>query len=141
MRIGYGYNRNEIDFARLDCKKVYLDMTGSNRQERGFMMRPGGLRKNDVIVILKAGELGANATAAARAMGVVIEVNEPDGPLKPPGAPAKFTPTDDEDAAIRTLWLNPGYKPSYIMPRVRKMMGWEVERWHLVARYGNRHKR
>lgn len=105
------------------------------------MMIHGALRSEDVIVVLDAGDVGVAATAAIQRFGVSIEVNAPDGPLPMPGAPAKFVPTDEQDANIKALWFNPGYKPSYIMLRVREIMGWDVQRHHMTHRYGNRHQR
>jgi hypothetical protein len=141
MRIAYGYNRREADFARLDVDRVYLDMPGSKRVERGAMMQPGALRHGDVIVLVDAGDLGKRQTAAARAMGVSVEVVEPDEPLRRPGAPALFDPNAEQDAYIKTLWINPGYSLRYILERASELMGMDVKRHHLVFRYGNRHKR
>ncbi len=141
MRVGYGYKRHERDFMRLDVGKVWLDMPGTGRHERGSMLRPGGLRAGDVIVVLDARDLGKRVTDAVDAMGITVEVCPPDGPLRAPGAPAKYNPDEVADAAVQVLWVNPGYSMSYVLRRASEMVGMDVKRHHLVHRYGNRHKR
>ena len=105
------------------------------------MMTNGAIRSGDVIVLLSVGELGVAATAAIGQSGAEILLKARVGPLPTPGAPAKFAPTEEQDAVIKTLWLNPGFTPKYIMPRVREIMGWDVQRHHMTHRYGNRHQR
>lgn len=141
MRIGYGYNRHEADFAHVKCNRVYLDFPGSGRIERGQLLSAGGLRPGDTVALLDARDLGKKATEAVEARGITIEVYEPMGEPRRVGAPRKFTPDPEQDAKIKALWLNPGYTLKYVMDRAAEIMDRSVGRHQLVHRYGNRHKR
>lgn len=142
MRVGYGYNRHPGDFAHLDLDKLWIDMPGSGRCERGDMLRDGGVRPGDEFFLLAEGELGSkHAAEAILSQGASIHVVPPPRERRPPGAPAKFTPTPEQDAAIKALWLNPGYTLRYVLDRAQDIMGGEVRRHQLIHRYGNRHKR
>ena len=58
MRVGYGYSRHEDDFKGADVERVWIDHKGTERLERADMLREGGLRSGDTLVLLSAGDLG-----------------------------------------------------------------------------------
>lgn len=140
-RYGYGYQRHEADFGHAKCDRLFLDFKGTGRTERGELFVDGVLRPGDVIVLLDARDLGAKATEAIEEMGLTIEVMPIAGKPRRVGAPLRFDPDPEQDAKLRTLWLNPGYTLRYILTRAHEIMEAPVSRNQLTRRYGNRHKR
>ncbi len=140
-RIGYGYKRHPADFEHAKCERVYFDHSGSGRVERGQLFVPGALRPGDVVVLLDARDLGAKATSAVEAAGASVEVSPLPGEPRRAGSPLIFDPTPEQRAAIRALYLNPGYTLRYLLDRAEEIMGWLFSRNMLVRAFGNRHKR
>lgn len=141
MKIAYGYNRHPDDLSPIGADRVYVDMPNTKRQERGAMLAPGAMREGDVVAVFDLRDLGEHTRREIKQRGASIEVVEVNGAARKPGAPPKFTPTPEQDSAIKTLWLNPGYTLGYVLDRAKQIMGEPVARHQLVHRYGNRHKR
>ena len=141
MRIGYGYDVTPEAFAHAKVDKVYLDVPGSGRRERGALLETGRLRLGDVVVLLSPDALGPKAWAAVKGLGVGVETCPPAGPAKRPGAPLVFDPDHKQDSDIKALWLNPGFTLAYVLRRATEIMGKPVYRHHLTRAYKNRHKR
>ena len=141
MRNGYGYNVTEAAFAHAGVDRVWLDVTGSGRRERGAMLEMGNLREGDTLVLLSASDISENLARVILDRGAMIETCPPVTKPKRPGAPLKFDPDLQQDDAIRALWLNAGYTLAYVKRRAGEIMGKPVARHQLTHRYGNRHKR
>ena len=141
MRVGYGYDVTEAAFAHARVDKVWLDVPGSGRRERGAMLETGNLREGDTLVLVKREHLGPVATIFVRAEGVEIETCPPAAPPKRSGAPLKFNPDPKQDDDIKALYLNPGFTLAYVLRRATEIMDKPVYRHHLVRAYGNRHLR
>lgn len=65
MRIGYGYNRSDRDFAKQSCDRLFLDTALTNRSERADMLYALGLRPGDVVVVYFERDLGRGRELAA----------------------------------------------------------------------------
>ena len=105
------------------------------------MFEAGAMRPGDTVVLLDKRELGKKATDAVRTAGLSIDVCPLTTEPRRVGPPLKFNPTPEQEDAIRTLYLNPGYTLRYVLDRAEEIMGWRVSRNMLVRRFGNRHKR
>ena len=57
MRIAYGYNRAENDFARGEVDEVLLDYTNTNRVERAELFG-SALRPGDTLALIDKADLG-----------------------------------------------------------------------------------
>ena len=126
MRVGYGYNRIEKEFAHASCDRVWIDGQHTERQERSTMLGMG-LRKGDTLVLLARGELTVDVCPP-----------EKDQP-KPRGRPKKFDPTPEQDEEIRRLWADPVmYTRAYVIMRATEITGAPVDRNALYHRYGKR---
>lgn len=142
MKLAYGYNRREQDFAHIEPDKLWLDMPGTNRQEQGDMFRDGAIHEGDEVHVVSEGDLRpASLKNIIRERGATLHVSPPPRESRPPGAPAKFNPTPEQSEQIRTLWLNPGYTLRYVLTRAAEILGHDVKRHQLIYRYGPRHKR
>lgn len=144
MRIGYGYGRTSEDFGRAKVDKLYIDTAFTEREERNDLLLRG-LRPGDTLVLLAIGDLGAGKGLAAirrrlREVGVIVEVFEQrSGDKRPPGRPAQFSPTPEQDEKIRELWYMDGvYAMRHVLQRAQDIYGQRVSRNQLDTRYGPR---
>ena len=108
MRIGYGYERAELLFSRLDCERVLIDTAGTHRLERASLFKSGRLRKGDTLVLLALGDFGrgfglAKFKQMLEDRGVSIEVYPPEKVERLRGRPRKFNPDPSQEDQIRTL--------------------------------------
>lgn len=103
MRLAYGYNRKEKDFAKLSITagKFFIDNKFSGLQERLDMMQT--LREGATVVLLSMADLGKGkaqlkAVAAIEATGAIIEVqsNSINAPAEM-GRPKTVVFDSDED--------------------------------------------
>ena len=101
-----------------------------------------GMCEDDVVVALSRSDLGRGAEvkaieAAIAGKGATLAIDAPEVMPKPVGAPAKFNPSPDADAKIKTLYH--GYNVMrYVLDRASELTGMEVKAHHLKRRYGNR---
>ena len=144
MRVGYGFGRTSEDFGRARVERVYLDTAFTDRSERTDMLKIA-LRTGDTLVLLAMGDLGAGAGLRAirrrlQDLGVTIEVLSPDeGEKRPPGRPAAYDPTPEQDERIRDLWYMDGvYTMKHVLQRAEEIYGNPVSRNQLDNRYGPR---
>ncbi len=143
MRIGYGYERPELLFNRLDCDRVLIDTSKTHRLERASLFAPGMLRAGDTLVLLALGDLGrgfglSKFQAMLERHGVGIEICPPEKAEGMRGRPRKFNPDGNQDDQIRTLWRTPAYTLAYILKRASEIMGHDVRRHQISHRYGKR---
>ena len=143
MRIGYGYNRREEDFAHAECDDVYLDHTGTDRVERSRLLR-GALRGEDTLVLLSRGDLGAGGELpqirkSIAEMSVMVEVCPmPKPPTRAPGPPARFSPNLEQHTEIALFWHDLRYSGPYAVKRATEIMGFSVTRNMLNHNMGTR---
>ncbi len=145
MRIGYGYNKAESDFASANVDRVYLDTKTTDRMERSEMLRRG-LRGGETLVLLAKGDLAAGTDVRSVnrklvELGVTVEVIEApsDKPKRPRGRPAQFAPSARADKHIRALWYEPAFhKAAFVQKRAEERCGHPVTRLQLDNRYGPR---
>ena len=143
MRIGYGYERAELLFSRLDCERVLIDTAGTHRLERASLFKSGRLRKGDTLVLLALGDFGrgfglAKFKQMLEDRGVSIEVCPPEKVEGMRGRPRKFNPDPNQDDQIRTLWHERAYTLAYVLKRSGEIMGHDVERHQLSHKYKRR---
>ena len=144
MRIGYGLNRIEKEFADANCDQIWIDGQHTERQERSAMLATG-LRNGDTLVLLARGDLGRGGELSIiyRALadrGIDVDVVKPfsEKPKRKPGRPG-FSPTPEQDAEIKKLWADPVlYTLAYVIRRVEQITGHTVDRNALYYRYGKR---
>ena len=135
MRLGYGYKRRRSDFDHANVDKVYIDHPGTRRDERTEML-VNGMRRDDVLVLLAPGDLGAGGEIPLlrkelKAMGVSIEIAE--GPAREtasPGRPAAFKPSDDQVRRLKKLWTDGRYGGRYVLDAGCEMAGWKLDKAH-----------
>lgn len=143
MRVGYGFGRTERDFGRAKVDRVYLDTAFSERTERADMLRLG-LRRGDVLVLLRPGDLGhgkdlINVRQMLADMGVKIEIGQGLEDKRPPGRPRAFEPSPEQDERIKGMWYAQGiYLTRGVEQRASEIMGHPVTRNQLDHRYGPR---
>jgi len=147
MRIGYGYKRREGDFADLRLDRLWLDGEGTERSERKAMLN-GGLRKNDVLVILSRGDLahGKAINDIERVIterGATIEINTVFRSRARPGPKPEWEPTDD--ARFRLMWKDITEHGPYVVRKACEDAGVDATeanmklfRSRLNRRYGTR---
>ncbi len=138
MRIAYGYNRSEKDFAHLTVDRVWLDVKSSQRRERAEMFA-GGLRQGDTLVLLDRKDIGRERGLLSKAegLGVTIEAHDPKKAPAPRGRPRTFNPNPTQDKKIKD-WFKAAYELRYVIRRASEEMGHPVNRGQLYHRYGNR---
>lgn len=140
MKIGYGYRRTEKDLHEIGAERVWID-TSRERTECADMVKHG-LRGGDTLLLLSHNDLGGSSRAHARlrkvieAMGVEIEIIEPDKPPAKMGRPRKFETTQDQDEAIAAIWYDEAYTEAYKVRRASEIMGREIKRHQLIYRFG-----
>lgn len=145
MRIGYGYRRRDSEFDGLDCERLYIDTPRTDREERAAMFRMG-IRSGDTLVMLARGDLGygrelQRLRIRLGEMGVTVEYAEsPKKDRKPPGRPAVFEPSKDDDKAIQEAWHDEWTTVKGALG-IAARLGYQVEPHHLRHRYGNRFKK
>ncbi len=147
MMVGYGFRRHEEDLRKAGAKRMWIDVS-RERPERADMMREGGLREGDTLILLAENDLGGSAPANAkwRAMieerGVTIRVKEPPKrPRKFGGRPKKFAPDPEQDRQIRELFLCDYLTAYHKVRRASEIMGHVVEYDQLYYRYITKAKR
>lgn len=144
-KIGYCYRCNPADLEAAGCELVYVDTPKTDRLERRDMLKMG-LRKDDTLVLLKPGDLGAvgelkRLREQIEAMGVTIEIYEPAKPLRRPGAPRKYDPEPELRERIGVMWHDLDLSGPYVLRRAQELVGEWVRRHHLNEAYGPRSKR
>jgi hypothetical protein len=144
MKVGYGLNRNERDFAAAGAERVYLDIDKTDRQERADLLKRG-VQPGDILYIFGWGELakgGERQIIEARLEQLGVTVKVLDGPQLPPakiGRPLKFNPNESQAATIGALWYDPlSYTQAYVRRRAEEIMGYPVTRNQLNYRFGKR---
>lgn len=145
--VGYGYRRTEADLRAAGAEVVYIDVS-KERTERADMLRDGGLREGDTLIVLSENDLGGNPRANAKwrgmieAHGVTVDVRPP---AKPPaklgGRPRKFNPDPEQDRQIGDLFHDPTRTKAYVRRRASEIMGHVVRYDQLYYRYVTKAKR
>lgn len=142
MRVGYGINRSDRDFAKADVARLYIDTDRTERMERADLLQYG-LRRGDTLVLLAAGDLGRGAELPAirrilEERGVTTEIVQTK-PKRQPGRPPEFAPNDEQDRLIRGLWYSLGvFQMGHVLRRAEEIFGSPVSRNQLDHRYGPR---
>lgn len=139
MRIGYGYRRSDKDFEPWDCDRVFIDVPATERAARRDLflcLQPG-----DTVFMLKRGDLGhgvelKNLRQMLTDNGITLEY-APDAPVTR-GRPAVFEPSPEDDRYIRALWKDQTVSPGYVLRIAREKTDANVQRHHLIYRYGKR---
>lgn len=146
MRIGYGFGCTPSDFSGVNVEKVYIDHTGTDREERSDMLRYA-LREGDTLVLLRRGHLGAGGEIPmlerhCQQHSIEIEVADvPEPERGTPGRKPAFVPSPDQDRKIKRLWHDARNTQKYVLARASEIVGMEVKRHHLTHRYGARIKK
>jgi hypothetical protein len=144
-RIGYGYERQERDFAHAGCDLVYIDSEKTNRCERTELFRLG-LRDGDTLVLLARGDLGKGRQVTgfiqeAERRGAAVRVAKRP-PERPAHRPRGFEPPENEDAEILAMWKNPVmHTTQSAINRAERANGGPVSRGQMYYRYGGRWER
>lgn len=145
MRVGYGYNRDEKDFAHTNVEpdRIFIDTKATDRSERRDMfmlVKPG-----DTLVLLYKGDLARGAQSydviwgRVKSMGVDVEIMPPDGdkPKLPRGRPKVFDPSPKHDEEIKMHWHDPD-RPGRYAVKVARRRGYDVTEQNVRDRYGPR---
>ena len=133
MRIAYGYNRAENDFARGEVDEVLLDYKDTNRRERaewfGSALRPGDtLARIDKADLGRGGEVSMLLEKLDE-MGVSVEIIPYDAPPKQkPGPQSNFQPGGKQAEYLQKLWHNVVYSGPYVQRKVCDMAGWSRDK-------------
>lgn len=111
MKLGYGYCRNDRDLRAAGAERVYLDGAKTQREDRKRLL--ADLRRGDIVVLLKRGDLGAGKgliaiKAAIAAKGCTVEVHGEDDPPKRRGPP----PQHEWRADVARLWHDQTVDPA-----------------------------
>jgi hypothetical protein len=146
MRIGYGFNRHDKDFEKWDCERVWIDTRKSERVHRSdmFIFLEGGAPGDDTLFLLSKGDLGYGKELKQlrddlESLGVSVEY--PPTPPDGRGRPAKFEPTPEVDALLRSMWKDPRhYSVALCLRTAVEKTGADVKRHQFIYRYGKRSK-
>lgn len=145
MKVAYLYNRQAKLAQGWGAERVFADDPSTRRIERADMI-DHGLRKGDVLLLAKRGDLGHGRevpTLAERieAQGVTIEVMGEPNEKRKPGRNPKLDLTADQEAQICRLWRS-GLEQAYVLKRAAEIAGVdEVTRNQINRACGPRHKR
>ena len=138
--LAYGYKRRESDLAHLGAgQRVYIDHD-RKRRDRADMM--ASLRGDEIVRVLYLRDLGGSPVADRKykalieAKGATVEECRPAEPPKVMGRPAKFTPTPEQDVAIRAVWLDEARSLADRCQAVADIYGARIARFSLYRRYG-----
>ena len=145
MKVGYGYNRSPRDFAPYECDRLFLDDAATGRQERIDLMdcldKPG---ERDTLVLLAKGDLGrghelAKLLVDLDAANVTLEIIQAPPP-KPMGRSRKFELTAKQAKRLERLWRS-SLPLSHVLVRAKDITDFDVEKHHLIYRFGPRWKK
>lgn len=129
MRIAYGYNRAEKEFAQGDADDVLLDFKHTERAERGELFSVV-LREGDTLLLIDRADLGrggevAMLEAKLSELNVSIEIiQHTPAPPRKRGPQSNFQPTPEQEKSLRKLWHDVVYTGPYVQKRVCKLAGW-----------------
>jgi hypothetical protein len=142
--IAYGYRRATDHLEHLGAgKHVYIDHDALRRL-RSDMIKD--LRPGDVVRVLYLRDLGGSPVADRKyialieSKGATVEECRPVKAPKPMGRPASFTPTPEQDTAIKAVWLDPARSLADRCQAVTDIYGARVARFTLYRRYGSPEK-
>lgn len=140
MIIGYGFKRNETDLRNAGAKKVFID-TEKSRPVRARMMKDAGLREGDTLLVLHLNDLAGSGKASRVFIDRVkdlldVTVKVAPGDWATGTRPRKFSPTPEQDASCREIWLNPWTTTASKLVEIVKIMGHPVARGGPNYRYG-----
>ena len=148
-RIGYGFNRSNLEFAALNIEplKLFIDLPGSDRPERRAMFAALSNVDDAVVVLVANGDLGAGREInllrkEIERLGATIEGPQdrdaPSAPVQRGRAP-KFAPDDEYDRVLRDMWKRPAmFTTEHVIERASALTGKPVTRNQLNHRYGYR---
>lgn len=129
-RIGYGYNRQEKDFAGHRVDRVWLDNHKTERLERSDALELAA-RPGDTIVVLARGDLGQGAEIPRiikfiEGRGLTLEIveNAKPEPAAKRGRPTNFKPSALQSRRLRNHWLGVS-KASHVYGLLLGMADWE----------------
>lgn len=142
MIVGYGYKRDPEDLRKAGASQVWIDLT-PGRYERADMMRGGGLREGDTLLLISLRDLGGSPVADERwqqmmaERGVTLQIIESDGAARKVGAPRKYDP--DAPAARRhwSIWTNGTRSERDRLTAIAADYGSPVSRQSLFWHYGS----
>lgn len=129
MKIAYGLNRREKEFAGMDIYpgKFFIDTKESGQAEREAMLlcvKPGV-----TVVVLSMADLGRGAgqvsiVKAIEAAGGTVEAREPLRPVSVP-LPEKGLASEQE-AEICRIWCNKALSEETRLIRIREFLGRDI---------------
>lgn len=140
MRIGYGLNRTEKDFAGQNCDRLFLDTAMSNREQFAELFH-GALRLDpgDVIVVYHERDLGrGRGLAQVRKMisdkGLTIEAFGPSNGTKKANEGTRGIPYEQAVEAQK-YWHAAGIGPDFINAHLAREGKKRGEVWGPYARH------
>ncbi|MEM1040943.1 MAG: hypothetical protein AAGI12_15900 [Pseudomonadota bacterium] len=139
--IGYGFNRDERDFAHTKCERLFLDYDGKARIVKGRKRAPDtervfrddliemGLRPGDTLVVLDMKDLGqGNHLKVLERMGNPIVVDPLEVEPAKLGRPyVHAPPTREQFKRLRLLWTGPR-KIASVLEEASQIMGRDISR-------------
>lgn len=106
--LAYCYGCKRDDLRPLGARKLYLDDASTRRVHRADLIND--IRPGDVVRVLRFTDLGGPQWKrwrdAIEAKGGTVEEHPPAKRAR--GRPRHWTLTDDQDAAVRRAWTDPG---------------------------------
>lgn len=143
MRIGYGLNRSERDFAGKNCDRLFLDTSMTNREQFAELFHgPLRLDPGDVIVVYHERDLGrGRGLAQVRQMiadkGLTIEAFGPSNGQKKAPKGDRGIPYE---AAVEAQkwWHAVGIGPDFINAQLAKKGFGPYARHQFIYALGNK---
>ena len=147
IRVGYGWRRSDREFDRLNVKKYFVDVPGTDRLNRTEMLK-AARDNNLVIVVIAEGDLGRGnelrlMRERIKQYGCTIETPKDRGEVKqakPKGRRPKQKWTDEEKKKICPTWQDQDYSASYVIKRAIEVTGRHQDRNSLNRNCGRRTK-
>lgn len=139
MRIGYGFNRPDKQFAQYECDRVFIDTPKTEREERRALFLC--LRNGDTLFMLKPGDLGyGKELQQLRKMlsDSDVAIEYPPVPPDGRGRPSKFDPSPEDDKYLRIMWKDQTFSQAYCLRAASERMGVDVKRHQMIYRYQKR---
>ncbi len=142
MIAGYGYKRDPEDLRAAGAEQVWVDLS-KGRYERASMMKGGGLRKDDTLILFSLRDLSGSHQAndrwlaRMRDMGVTIKLVDPPASAKKIGRPKKYDPDLPGARCDHAVWIDGDRSEVDRLAAIAARNGSPVTRQTLNGRYGN----
>lgn len=142
MMVGYGYRRDPEELRKAGAERVWVDFT-PGRYERADMMRDGGLRPGDTLILFSLRDLGGSPVADRKweariaERGASIKIVRPLVEPKRVGAPRKYDPDAASARRHYAIWIDGTRSERDRLAAIAADYGAPVTRQTLNGRYGN----